>query len=338
MKHKRIRNPQPNLYIIYNNVRTFAQRITKKLYHFSDKLYQQAYRYIYHHTYILPLASLSILSFLSIGLLNPNPTEISYATDEGIMLAANTTTPSATLSVSNSGEQRIDVQPGSGTVYSNHIVSMSSVNIASYALTISGPAELKSTSGKTALTGADGATGSNMSNNTWGYSYNKSGITSDNNAAAFTSFSGSTQSLESGSTPSTTQKSLILAAKFADDAEAGHYAGAVNLSLTAAPKTLITYSITYNANNGSGAPSSWSDSSYDTSYTTTISSTTPTRSGYNFLGWSTSSSASSADTNYAPGKSITLTSASPTRNLYAVWKANITWSTMTKMQEMTPEI
>ena len=71
-----------------------------------------------------------------------------------------------------------------------------------------------------------------------------------------------------------------------------------------------SYTLTYNANGGSGAPSSTSGA---TSYT--ISSTVPTRQGYTFLGWSTSSSASSAT--YKPGQTINLSS---NTTLYAVWK------------------
>ena len=84
-----------------------------------------------------------------------------------------------------------------------------------------------------------------------------------------------------------------------------------------------SYTLAYSANGGSGAPSSQTGSNtlLSPSYTFTISSTVPTRSGYNFLGWSTSSSATTAD--YQPGDSITVTS-DGTTTLYAVWKiANI---------------
>ena len=75
-----------------------------------------------------------------------------------------------------------------------------------------------------------------------------------------------------------------------------------------------SYTVSYNANGGSGAPSSqkkW----YGT--TLKLSSTKPTRTGYTFLGWSTSSTATSAT--WSAGGSYT-TNASDT--LYAVWKAN----------------
>lgn len=70
------------------------------------------------------------------------------------------------------------------------------------------------------------------------------------------------------------------------------------------------YTLTYDANGGSRAPDSVSNIT-----STTISSTKPTRSGYDFLGWSTSSSATSAS--YVAGNSISLSS---NTTLYAVWK------------------
>lgn len=74
-----------------------------------------------------------------------------------------------------------------------------------------------------------------------------------------------------------------------------------------------SYTITYNANGGTGAPSAqtkWKNA------TLTLSTTKPTRTGYSFQGWATSASGSVV---YAAGASYT-TNASTT--LYAVWKAN----------------
>lgn len=75
-----------------------------------------------------------------------------------------------------------------------------------------------------------------------------------------------------------------------------------------------SYTVSYNANGGSGAPGSqtkWKDQAL------TLSSTKPTRTGYSFLGWSTSSTATSAT--YSAGGKYTANSAA---TLYAVWKAN----------------
>jgi uncharacterized repeat protein (TIGR02543 family) len=72
-----------------------------------------------------------------------------------------------------------------------------------------------------------------------------------------------------------------------------------------------SYTVSYNANGGSNAPSSqtkWYNE------TLTLTSSTPTRTNYRFKGWSTSSSGS---VNYASGASYTTNSA---LTLYAVWE------------------
>lgn len=84
-------------------------------------------------------------------------------------------------------------------------------------------------------------------------------------------------------------------------------------TLTVTVPALAKYTISYNANGGSGAPGS------QTKYygkTLTLSTTKPTRTGYTFKGWSKSSTGSVA---FAAGASYT-TNASDT--LYAVWEAN----------------
>ncbi len=73
-----------------------------------------------------------------------------------------------------------------------------------------------------------------------------------------------------------------------------------------------TYSVTYNANGGSGAPSAQTKTK-DVSLT--LSTTRPSRAGYNFLGWATSASATSAQ--YQPGSTYT---ANANVTLYAVWE------------------
>lgn len=81
-------------------------------------------------------------------------------------------------------------------------------------------------------------------------------------------------------------------------------------SISIAAKT--SYTVKYNANGGSGAPSSqtkWHGTSL------TLSGTKPTRSGYTFQGWATSSTGSVA---YAASASYT---ANASVTLYAVWKA-----------------
>lgn len=92
----------------------------------------------------------------------------------------------------------------------------------------------------------------------------------------------------------------------------GSAGGSANVSISIPIPAKPSYTVSFNANGGSGAPSSqtkW----YGT--TLTLSSTVPKRTGYNFLGWSTSSTATTAT--YKAGGSYTSNSAA---TLYAVWE------------------
>lgn len=73
-----------------------------------------------------------------------------------------------------------------------------------------------------------------------------------------------------------------------------------------------TYTISFDANGGTGAPSNQMKT-YGTALT--LSSTVPTRTNYDFLGWSTSKTATTAT--YTAGGSFTSNAAT---KLYAVWK------------------
>lgn len=84
------------------------------------------------------------------------------------------------------------------------------------------------------------------------------------------------------------------------------------ISTSNIPKT--TYTVSYNANGGSGAPSNQTKTH---GVTLTLSSNKPNRSGYTFVGWATSASATSAS--YMPGASYTNDA---NLTLYAVWKLN----------------
>ena len=75
-----------------------------------------------------------------------------------------------------------------------------------------------------------------------------------------------------------------------------------------------TFTVTYNANGGSGAPGKQTKT-YGVNLT--LSSTKPTRTGYSFQGWGTSASTSTVS--YAAGASYT---SNQSITLYAVWKAN----------------
>lgn len=89
--------------------------------------------------------------------------------------------------------------------------------------------------------------------------------------------------------------------------------GTMTVSTSYAVPALASYTVTFNANGGSGAPGS------QTKYygkTLKLSSTKPTRTGYTFQGWGTSASGSVV---YASGGDYT---ANASDTLYAIWKAN----------------
>lgn len=89
--------------------------------------------------------------------------------------------------------------------------------------------------------------------------------------------------------------------------------GTMTMSKTGTVPKKASYTVSYNANGGSGAPGSqtkWYGSNL------TLSGTRPTRTGYSFAGWATSSSGSVA---YQPGSTY---SSNSSVTLYAKWTAN----------------
>lgn len=87
------------------------------------------------------------------------------------------------------------------------------------------------------------------------------------------------------------------------------------------------YTVSYNANNGSGAPSAQRK---DYGKALTLSGSVPIRTGYVFKGWGTSSSATGAT--YQPGDTY---SAEADVTLYAVWHAHSYSSMVTKTATCT---
>lgn len=88
--------------------------------------------------------------------------------------------------------------------------------------------------------------------------------------------------------------------------------GQTNTTTLYAVWKVNTAYVYYNANGGSGAPST---QSHNAGTRITLSATVPTRSGYRFLGWATSASATTAQ--YQPNTSQELYT---TTTLYAVWE------------------
>ena len=97
----------------------------------------------------------------------------------------------------------------------------------------------------------------------------------------------------------------------------GSLSGTNTRTITVKERSTTTYyTLSYNANGGSGAPSSQSVKANTSFY---ISSTKPTRSGYTFLGWSTNKNATSAS--YSPNQYVSIKN---NVTLYAIWKKNAT--------------
>jgi uncharacterized repeat protein (TIGR02543 family) len=102
------------------------------------------------------------------------------------------------------------------------------------------------------------------------------------------------------------------------DGGGSSYASSATYTMGAADVTLYarwvlnTYTLSYNANGGTGAPS---DSQTDGSGNVTISGTTPTRPGYTFARWNTAPGGGGTDKSgsFNPGGNLVV---------YAIWTAN----------------
>lgn len=253
----------------------------------------------------------------------------------------------AALSIISGPADTAATAAGRGTTtYRTYTIGITSDNVESYNLTIYGDDEL-SYDATNKLTSANGVTGNSLPADTWGYAFEEladsTSTGSTNDALTYTAplANNVTTSLINNRPVNGTLNNygkLVFAAKFGEDLPEGNYKANITLALTVTPRELITYTITYNANGGSGAPNAQSTITYDKSASFTIPSTTPTRNGYTFLGWHTNSTAASADTNYNPGKTITLTSTNQALNLYAIWQENLTLNQITEMQQITPSI
>lgn len=120
-----------------------------------------------------------------------------------------------------------------------------------------------------------------------------------------------------------TAKTVVIGSSYSgvsvDGWAAGSKSGSTSVNITI--PALPSYAVTYNANGGSGAPSNQTKWYGET---LVLSTSQPTRSGYTFLGWATSSSATSAQ--YQSGQNYTSNAA---LELYAVWEVTYTKPTIT---------
>jgi len=103
----------------------------------------------------------------------------------------------------------------------------------------------------------------------------------------------------------------------------GSYTGTGDITLYAV-WSINSYTLTLNANGGtfsSGSTTNAITQTYGTIVTLPVESASPTRNGYSFLGWATTSNATTAT--YAAGDSYTITA---NRTLHAVWQSTSTGS------------
>lgn len=124
----------------------------------------------------------------------------------------------------------------------------------------------------------------------------------------FGSVTGAQQTIPYGSTISTSAS-----ASYKTDSGTT-YTSSVSSSTARYTVPKPTYAITYDANGGSGAPSSQTKT-YGTNIA--LRSTVPTKTDHDFVGWSTTSSSTTAQ--YQPGDTYTANAA---LKLYAVWQRN----------------
>lgn len=110
-----------------------------------------------------------------------------------------------------------------------------------------------------------------------------------------------------------TREAMNLTYKYADKATATFAAEPITVNLYATWE-INTYTVSYNANGGTGAPSSQTKTY---GVTLTLSSTQPTWTGRTFSKWNTK--ADGTGTNYNPGASYTTNAAA---TLYAQWTLN----------------
>lgn len=185
--------------------------------------------------------------------------------------------------------------PGPGNASASGTMALTTISVASYTLSISAGTGSTITVNRTSSPKGGGATG-NLSNGAKIYYSDvlkiSFGAGSNYNLGTHT-VNGST--FTSGGSHTVTK--------------------AVSVVATATGKT---YTITYNANGGSGTMAA-TTYTYATSGTVNLRANTFTRTGYTFLGWSLSSTATTAS--YTDGQAWGRSNGS-NYTLYAVWKLN----------------
>lgn len=190
----------------------------------------------------IPLCSMVVLL---VGMYSLTPSSYCFAalSTPGVIVDAGTISlptggspapaPTASLSLSKTELKSDATMPGhTATISTNVTVAVGNASSYNLTLRIQDSADIKVESGSTIL-----KAGNLTTDNTWGYKWDNS----DNYTAPSTTAQALAIPTLSNNTASFT-KTLTFAAKFATDAEAGHYKASGTLSLVATPKT-ATYTM-----------------------------------------------------------------------------------------------
>ncbi len=167
------------------------------------------------------------------------------------------TSPSASLTINNGSNVNSSAITTAGDVaYISNDIRVQASDIESYAVQISyasGSNSLSLADGSVVLSGANNTTPTNMSPNTWGYSWSSTNTNPESTTYQTLSTTNTQLSGDSVSNNSIDfTRRLTFAAKFGEGVKAGHYSTSVLLSLTATPKVAAAYnySVTYEMGDG----------------------------------------------------------------------------------------
>ena len=272
-------------------------------------------------------------SVLSISITNSIGLSVIPTNSSGTFASSDTTTPNISVATNHATGYTLGI--AASTEGSNALVNIadSTKTIPSHTISagVSGTDYADSTYAST-----------NNLNNTWGYRPSKYYDTTNNVAIDNTSTnlyfpgpsSASTPTIldqtdSPNSTDSTTSElipneyNIAIGTRITNTTTAGDYFATYVITAIVNP---ITYSITYHDNSssaGSGFPTNVSNQTTRDSQVV-LSSTTPTRTGYDFAGWCTNNTADNGTcngTSYQAGGSWSLdqTINPNTLNLYAMW-------------------
>ncbi len=155
--------------------------------------------------------------------------------------------PSASLTInSGSNVNNSAITTAGDVAYISNDIHIQASDIESYTLQISyasGSSSLSLADGSVVLSGANNTTPTNMSPNTWGYSWSSTNTNPESTTYQTLSTTNTQLSGDSVSNNSIDfTRRLTFAAKFGEGVKAGHYQTSVLLSLSATPKQVITLS------------------------------------------------------------------------------------------------